>query len=349
MSGRTPELPLVSIGLPVHNAERHLSQALDSLLGQDYPNLELIVSDNASDDATQSICTEYAKKDDRLFYHRVDRNMGAVWNFTRVFDLSRGEYFMWAAFDDIRDPRYVSACVAKLESRPDAVLCCTDVVFIDEHGQKILDAPARNYGVHPIGRTARDRLRQVAQGEVGFAFYGLARRSVQAQTRRPVAAWGFDVIVLLELCLRGPVVLVPEPLFFYRRFQGKTQADLAVGLSGSAPQETVPVCWSCLTLELLRSISLAPVGRAEKLGLTVEFLLRFCVLNVPMVAGIRRDITSSIKREWSERRWRRLAVLLGVGVLVYPLHNRFTRWLYRLGRRLARTSTRVAARTRASR
>jgi len=349
MSGRTPEMPLVSIGLPVHNAQRYLRQALDSLLGQDYPNLELIVSDNASDDATQSICTEYAKSDARLLYHRSDRNMGAVWNFTRVFDLSLGEYFMWAAFDDIRDPRYVSACVAKLESQPDAVLCCTDVVFIDEHGQKILDAPARNYGVHPIGRTARDRLRQVAQGEVGFAFYGLARRAAQAQTRRPVAAWGFDVIVLLELCLRGPVVLVPEPLFFYRRFQGKTQADLAVGLSGSAPQETVPVCWSCLTLELLRSISLAPVGRPEKLGLTVEFLLRFCVLNVPMVAGIRRDITSSIKHEWSARSWRRLAVLLGVGLLVYPLHNRFTRWLYRFGRRLARTSTRVAARTRASR
>lgn len=340
-----PDLPLVSIGLPVHNADRYLSQALDSLLGQDYANLEVIVSDNASDDATQRISTEYAKRDGRLQYHRVERNMGAVWNFTRVFELARGEYFMWAAFDDVRDHRYVSACVAMLESRPEAVLCCTDVVFIDEHGQKMVDVPSRNYGVHPIGPTARDRLRQVAQGEVGFAFYGLARRAIQAQTRRPVAAWGFDVIVLLELCLRGPVLLVPEPLFSYRRFQGKTQEDLALGLSGSAPQETVPVCWSCLTLELLRSIWLAPVGTAEKLGLTAEFMLRFCVLNVPMVAGIRRDLTPSIKRAWSERSWGQLGVLLAVGALVYPLHNRVTRALYRGSRRalgIARRSRRSA-------
>jgi len=115
MSGRSPELPLVSIGLPVHNAARYLHEAVDSLLGQDYPNVEVIVSDNASVDATQQICMEYAARDDRLLYHRVERNMGAVWNFTRVFELARGEYFMWAAFDDIRDPRYVGACVAALE------------------------------------------------------------------------------------------------------------------------------------------------------------------------------------------------------------------------------------------
>jgi hypothetical protein len=345
MSGQTPELPLVSIGLPVHNAARYLREALDSLLGQEYPNVEVIVSDNASDDATQQICTDYAGRDSRLLYHRVERNMGAVWNFTRVFELARGEYFMWAAFDDIRDPRYVSACVAALESRPEAALCCTDVVFIDEHGQKMVDVPTRNYGVHPIGPTARDRLRQVAQGEVGFAFYGLARRAILAQTRRPVAAWGFDVIVLLELCLRGPVLLVPEPLFSYRRFQGKTQEDLAVGLSGSTPQETVPVCWSCLTVELLRSIWLAPLGRVEKVALTGEFMLRFCVLNVPMVAGIRRDLTPSIRRAGAQRHWRQLVVLLAVGALVYPLHNRVTRSIYRFSRRvsgLARRPSRSA-------
>lgn len=267
--------------------------------------------------------------------------MGAVWNFTRVFELARGEYFMWAAFDDIRDPRYVSACVGALEPRPEAALCCTNVVFIDEHGKKMVDVPIRNYGVHPIGPTARDRLRQVAQGEVGFAFYGLARRAILAQTRRPVAAWGFDVIVLLELCLRGPVLLVPEPLFMYRRFQGKTQEDLAVGLSGSAPRETVPVCWSCLTVELLRSIWLAPVGRTEKVALTAEFMLRFCVLNVPMVAGIRRDLTPSIRRAWSQRHWRQLIVLLSIGALVYPLHNRVTRSIYRFARGVVRVARRT--------
>ncbi|HEV3217973.1 MAG TPA: glycosyltransferase [Vicinamibacterales bacterium] len=333
MSGLKTELPLVSIGLPVHNAERYLRQALDSLVGQDYPNVEVIVSDNASEDSTQQICAEYARRDARLLYHRVERNMGAVWNFRRVLELARGEYFMWAAFDDIRDRRYVSACVAMLESRPEAVLCCTEVLFIDEKGER-MDVPPWAYPSHPTGATARERVRHLAQVEVAVDFYGLARKAVLAQIRRPVASWGFDVIVLLELCLRGPVLLVPEPLFFYRHFHKKTQADLAIGLSGSAPQETVEVCWSCLTVELLRSIWLGPAGRFEKLILTGVFMLRFCVLNVPLAAGIRRDLTPTIKRAWSRRAWRQLAVLLVIGVLIYPIHNRLSRAVYRSARGL---------------
>ena len=112
------DLPLVSIGLPVYNAERHLAKALDSLLAQDYESFELIVSDNASTDSTQEICTSYAKRDSRLRYHRAEHNMGAIWNFNRVFELATGEYFMWAAHDDLRDPRYVSACLAAMQSHP---------------------------------------------------------------------------------------------------------------------------------------------------------------------------------------------------------------------------------------
>src|SRR5450759_3059115 len=122
-----PGLPLVSIGLPVYNAERYLSRALDSLLAQDYPNVELIVSDNASVDGTEEICRSYAQRDARVHYDRADRNMGAIWNFNRVFELASGEYFMWTAHDDLRDRRYVSACVAALRARPDAVLCCTGI------------------------------------------------------------------------------------------------------------------------------------------------------------------------------------------------------------------------------
>jgi len=62
--------------------------------------------------------------------------MGAVWNFNRVFELAHGEYFMWAAFDDLRELRYVSACVSALELHADAVLCASDVTFIDEDGRR---------------------------------------------------------------------------------------------------------------------------------------------------------------------------------------------------------------------
>lgn len=127
-----------------------------------------------------------------------------------------------------------------------------------------------------------------------------------AQTRRAVPTWGFDVVVLLELCLRGAVVVVPEPLFSYRLFESKTQDDLAAGLAGAEQQRSISACWSCMTVEMLRSIWLAPGGPVRRLMWSVEFLFVFCVLNRPVSAGIRTSLTDSIRRAWAEgkqRQW----------------------------------------------
>ena len=325
--------PLVSIGLPVRNGERYLAEALDSLLAQDYPNFELIISDNASTDGTQRICGEYVKRDDRITYHRLEQNVGAIRNFNQVFELAKGKYFMWAAFDDLRDPRFMSACVAALEAHPEAVLCCTGMNFIDEKGNHV-ESPRRAYAVRPIGSTRVERVGQIAQGEAWFDIYGLARRDVLATIRRQVPTWGFDVVVVLEMCLRGTVLMVPEPLFSYRRFETKVQHDLAVELSAASSRESIPPCWTCLTLELVRSIAQSPAPWFERQFMVAEFLLRFCVANVPVAAGIRKDLTPNLTRAWKRGEWGTVGVLLIVGVLIYPLHNRATRSLLRFGRRL---------------
>jgi glycosyltransferase involved in cell wall biosynthesis len=325
MQPAAADLPLVSVGLPVYNAERYLSQALDSLLGQDYANLEVIVSDNASADGTEAICRTYAQRDARLQYHRAEHNKGAVWNFNRVFELAGGEYFMWSAHDDLRDPRYVSACVAALRARPDAVLCCTDIRFVDEDGREI-EVPPHVAGIRPAGETVRGRLRKVARACNWYDVYGLARTSALRQTRRAVPTWGFDVVVELELCLRGPVLLVPEPLFSYRLLSVKTQADMAGALGSHGG---IGVCWSCLTIELLRAIWLAPFRVPTRLALAASFVANFCVLNWRVAAHLRRDLAHNIGAAWAEKRWGRWAMLLVVGALVYPVYNRLTRALYR--------------------
>lgn len=112
----TDDKPLVSIGMPVYNGERYIRQALDSLLAQDYANFELIISDNVSTDGTQGICLEYAARDERIRYYRNETNLGALRNFNRVFELSSGKYFMWAAHDDVWNPAYVQEVLALLGS-----------------------------------------------------------------------------------------------------------------------------------------------------------------------------------------------------------------------------------------
>ncbi|HQH27844.1 MAG TPA: glycosyltransferase family 2 protein, partial [Oligoflexia bacterium] len=110
---------LVSIGLPVYNGEKFLRRALNSLTGQDYGNIELIISDNDSTDSTAQICGEFLAHDRRIRYYRCETNIGMAANFVRVLNLARGDYFMWAACDDWWDKRFVSCLLQALMEHPD--------------------------------------------------------------------------------------------------------------------------------------------------------------------------------------------------------------------------------------
>jgi glycosyltransferase involved in cell wall biosynthesis len=116
--------PLVSIGLPTYNRASALRRAIESALTQDYQNIELVISDNASTDETQAICLEACARDSRIRYLRQQSNQGATWNFLEVLKQARGEFFMWLGDDDWLDSSYVSLCVRKLIENPDHSLVC---------------------------------------------------------------------------------------------------------------------------------------------------------------------------------------------------------------------------------
>jgi glycosyltransferase involved in cell wall biosynthesis len=82
-------LPKLSIGLPVYNGEKFLSEALDRFLAQTFKDFEIIICDNASTDRTPQMCREYAERDPRVRYCRDERNLGSVANLNRVFAYRR--------------------------------------------------------------------------------------------------------------------------------------------------------------------------------------------------------------------------------------------------------------------
>ena len=123
--------------MPVCNGEPFIHQALDSLLAQDYTHFELIITDNASTDGTAQICRTYAARDKRIRYYRYETNIGAARNFSRVFELSTGDYFMWAAHDDLWEPAYIARLVSQLNAVPDAVLAFSAFDTVNAHGQSI--------------------------------------------------------------------------------------------------------------------------------------------------------------------------------------------------------------------
>ena len=107
--------PLVTIGIPVYNGMPRITGAIESALAQTYQPLEIVISDNASSDGTDAICREYAESHDRITYLSNAENLGATWNFNRVFAEAEGPYFKIMGHDDLLDPTTVEQAVAILE------------------------------------------------------------------------------------------------------------------------------------------------------------------------------------------------------------------------------------------
>lgn len=93
--------PIISIGMPVFNGEKFISEAISSLLAQTESRFELIISDNFSTDDTYAICKSYAYRDSRIKLIKQKQNLGALANFKAVLALAKADYFLWAACDDI--------------------------------------------------------------------------------------------------------------------------------------------------------------------------------------------------------------------------------------------------------
>ncbi|MDN5749167.1 MAG: glycosyltransferase family 2 protein [Pseudonocardia sp.] len=213
---RTPRL---SIGLPVYNGERYLAEALSGLLGQSFGDFELIVSDNASTDATEEICRAAAARDRRVRYVRQARNIGLAGNHNAVFDLARGELFKWAADDDVYDPELLARCVAALDDTPDAVLAhCFTTILDETTGETTRLA-------YPLASTAprvADRFRSLLWDDGGDDDYGVIRSEVLRRVRPYDSYYNADRTFVAELALHGAFVQVPEWLYVRREHEARS-------------------------------------------------------------------------------------------------------------------------------
>jgi glycosyltransferase involved in cell wall biosynthesis len=207
-------VPKISVGLPVFNGEAYLRRALDSLLAQDFDAFELIISDNASTDATPAICREYAARDRRIAYYRNPGNIGASANYRRVFSLARAPFFKWASHDDEYHPSLLRRCLEALEAAPPStILAFPRCVIIDEHGRVSESSPDTiSFSPRPYGRLAS----LLFHAKYAHPLWGVLRSDALRRTRL-MGALEADHILLAELALIGNMVEVPEVLHRLRR------------------------------------------------------------------------------------------------------------------------------------
>jgi glycosyltransferase involved in cell wall biosynthesis len=262
-----PSTPHVSIGLPVYNGEDYLEAAARSLLDQDFRDLELVLADNGSTDRTPQICADLARCDSRVVVHRSEQNRGAAWNYNRAFALSRGEYFKWAAHDDLYRPSFVSRCLEVLERRPDVVLVYTTALDIDASDRPVKEFAPFPYAEEPSAAARVESL--LGFSSSCFECFGLMRRKDLARTRLIGPYTSSDRALLLELALLGRFHEIPEPLFLHRQHPDRGMARYrdprrrnAWFDPSRADKLTFPR-WR-LFAEYARVLALGPVPTAER-------------------------------------------------------------------------------------
>ena len=208
---------LVSLCVPMWNRVASLKASLDSIRGQDYEAVEILISDNGSTDGTEAFCRGIAARDPRIRYFRQPQNIGLYQNHNFLIDQSHGDFVCFFHDHDTRTPNIVSEYVAFMEQHPDAGVVCSDWDVIDEAGTVLgvreYRVPALTRGVDFIEQTIRAGRSSV--GAPGAMIRRAALGGIRFEEQRPI---GFgDFVLWFRMAEQWSIGHVPQRLWGWRQ------------------------------------------------------------------------------------------------------------------------------------
>lgn len=206
--------PLVSVGVPVHNGSETLIRCIESLVNQTYNNIEIIISDNCSNDKTADIGKKYASEYRNVKYYRHAKKLTAVDNFRWVFSVSNGDYFMWAAHDDTRSFNYIEVLLNGMLKNGDCVLAYSDVTYFNESQEWRKSVSNFDH------RSLFSRVKSIALGSC-VPIYGLIKKNALESYRWYEPVHGPDRAILIYLICCGEFNFFKGAEFKYYSAQEK--------------------------------------------------------------------------------------------------------------------------------
>jgi glycosyltransferase involved in cell wall biosynthesis len=211
---------LVTVVIPVYNGERVLAETLDSVLAQDYPNLEIVVVDDGSTDATADLLSGYVRRDPRIKPVRFVNNAGLSAARNAGMLAAKGDYLAFCDADDVMMLGRLSLQVEFLEHHPELAACGTGVEFFGDMQGRV------------VPETDPDRLamKLMFSNEL-FISSVMARASFvrandihfEENDPQTVEDWLFYRSILLS---GGKMANLPLVLMRYRRSATQLSADL---------------------------------------------------------------------------------------------------------------------------
>jgi glycosyltransferase involved in cell wall biosynthesis len=207
--------PKLSVALAVRNeASRGVKRCVESVLAQDFSDLELVISDNASDDGTVDMLAEYEREDRRVRLLRNRVNVGIHENMNRALMASRGTLFRWISADDWLEANALSTAMTALKRRPEAVGVTSGFTI---HAPGAAPRFEHHQGEFPDSMDAAKRFERMLwffhAGDAKYdPIYGMYRREQLLRTGRLRPNERTDWLLSAELALLAPIVHVDELL-----------------------------------------------------------------------------------------------------------------------------------------
>jgi glycosyltransferase involved in cell wall biosynthesis len=221
----------LSIGIPVFNGEKFIRKGLDSLLCQTFNDFEIIISDNASTDLTSKICEKYKKQDSRIIFFQQKSNIGIVDNFDFVLQHAKGEYFMWAAVDDIWNSKFIEKNIIFLEQNHNFIGSTSEIEFFYEswkegNFEKLKNTKSKKKYelVHPVIGKYEEKIKFLFNSGKFEFLYAIYRTKYlkKSMIKRKFLTW--EVPIILKMLKYGDLN-VEEGVMMYKYMGGKINVN----------------------------------------------------------------------------------------------------------------------------
>lgn len=230
---------MISVVLPVFNGEMYLKEAVDSVLAQTYPNLELIIVDDGSTDRSGEIADSYLNEDDRVkVIHQKNMKLPSALN--NGFDIARGEYYTWTSADNRMFPDCLEVLATELERDRTCDMVFGNMRLIDENGD-ILRGKGW-YELPPLSGNvilpdSVESLNTVANNTIGAAFLYRAGAAAVLQPYNRFTLEDYDYFMRMNSLFSIKHILYKKPIYEYRMHpESLTSHDEEIGITSSRPE-----------------------------------------------------------------------------------------------------------------